>query len=424
MWLSDLQIVLPDHVLEHGSLRIENGLIADIVEGPVANAAVNGAGLIAIPGLIDMHGDMLERDISPRPGAELPFAMALHELDKRLVATGITTAYAAISFAWHTGQSLRSDAKARSIMATIHQMRPTLLADHYVHARFEITNPQAGEILEEMILDGQVQLASIMDHTPGQGQYRDIEGYVKQMFEWRKRMGDPLGGSGSEVTEEEVRYSVMVAQARPKAWDSVYSVAEVAKKHNVILASHDDDTKEKVDLMMEIGIGMSEFPVTKAAAARARERGLHVAMGAPNALQGRSLSGNLSALDAIAERLVDILATDYYPASMLQAAFAIFHRGILPLHEAIKLVSENVADALKLHDRGMLAVGKLADVVLLDNSGSVPRVHGTLRQGQPVYWDKFMWDRSMNARSNTAGVNHAKDHTISSAGAFRISAFA
>jgi alpha-D-ribose 1-methylphosphonate 5-triphosphate diphosphatase len=390
MWLSDFQIVLPDGVLQRGSLRIEHGCIAEIVEGPVGAAAVQGAGLLAIPGLIDMHGDMLERDISPRPGAELPFAMALYELDKRLVATGITTAYAAVSFAWHTGQSLRSDAKARAIMATITELRPNLLADHYVHARFEITNPEAGAILEEMILAGQVHMASIMDHTPGQGQYRDIESYVKQMFEWRKKMGDPLGGNGKELTEEDVRESVIVAQQRPKAWDAVYSVAKVAAKHGVVLASHDDDTVEKVDLMLDVGINLSEFPVSKEAAARARDRGLHVAMGAPNALQGRSLSGNLSAAEAIAEGLVDILATDYYPASMLQATFALAARGILPLHQAVKLVSEHVADALRLHDRGQIAVGKVADLVLLDQKGTIPRVHGTLRHGHPVYWDKFM----------------------------------
>jgi alpha-D-ribose 1-methylphosphonate 5-triphosphate diphosphatase len=113
-------------------------------------------------------------------------------------------------------------------------------------------------------------------------------------------------------------------------------------------------------------------------------------MGAPNALQGRSLSGNLSAAEAIAEGLVDILATDYYPASMLQATFALAARGILPLHQAVKLVSEHVADALRLHDRGQIAVGKVADLVLLDQKGKIPRVHGTLRHGHPVYWDKFM----------------------------------
>ena len=400
MWLSDLQLVLPDGLLPCGSLRIEDGRIADIVEGPVHHAAVYGGGLLAIPGLIDMHGDMLERDISPRPGAELPFAMALHELDKRLVATGITTAYAAISFAWHTGQSLRSDVKARAIMATINNLRPTLLADHYVHARFEITNPQAGAILEEMILAEQVHLASIMDHTPGQGQYRDIEAYIRQMFEWRKKMGDPLGGNGKEITETDVRESVLIAQQRPKAWESVYSVAQVAQKHGVVLASHDDDTAEKVDLMLDIGIHMSEFPVTKEAAGRARYHGLHVAMGAPNALQGRSLSGNLSAVDAIADGLIDILATDYYPASMLQATFTLVARGVLPLYKAIKLVSENVADGLRLYDRGQIAVGKLADIVLLDSSDILPRVHGTLRQGQPVYWDKFMNARGVIRTTN------------------------
>ena len=399
MWLSDLQIVLPDGILQRGSLRVEDGYIAEIIEGPVVGSAkrfaICGSGLVVIPGLIDMHGDMLERDISPRPGAELPFAMALHELDKRLVATGITTAYAAISFAWHTGQSLRSDVKARAIMATINNLRPTLLADHYVHARFEITNPQAGAILEELILDGQVHMASLMDHTPGQGQYRDIESYVKQIFEWRKKMGDPLGGSSQDITEEQVRESVVVAQQRPKAWDSVYSVAKVAQTHGVVLASHDDDTVEKVNLMLDVGIGMSEFPVSKEAAAQARQYGLHVAMGAPNALQGRSLSGNLSAAEAIADGLVDILATDYYPAAMLQAVFALVKRNVLPLHSAIKLVSENVADGLNLHDRGQIAVGKLADLVLVDSRGDLPRVHGTVRQGQPVYWDKFMHARGV-----------------------------
>lgn len=398
MWLSDLQLVLPDGVLDRGSLQIEDGRIAAIVEGPVrtaagARAAVRGAGLLAIPGLIDMHGDMLERDISPRPGAELPTALALNELDKRLVATGITTAYAAISFAWHAGQGLRSDGRARAIMATINTLRPTLLADHRVHARFEITNPQAGSVLEEMILAGQVHMASIMDHTPGQGQYRDIESYVKQMCEWHRTMGDPLGGNGQAITEADVRESVAVARQRPRAWESVSSVARVAREHGVVLASHDDDTVEKVDLMLEIGIDLSEFPVSKEAAGRARERGLHVAMGAPNALQGRSLSGNLSAVDAIADGLVDILVTDYYPAAMLQAALALVVRGVLPLHEAVKLISENVAHALRLHDRGQLATGKLADVVLLDVSGDVPRVHGTLRHGQPVYWDRFMHAR-------------------------------
>jgi alpha-D-ribose 1-methylphosphonate 5-triphosphate diphosphatase len=312
MWISDVQVVLLDGVLENGSLRLEEGRIAEIREGPVAHATLAAPGLLVLPGLVDIHGDMLEREISPRPKAQLPIELALHELDKRLVATGITTAYAAISFAWHKDDSVRSEGRARQIMTTVNEMRPHLLADHYVHARFEITNPAAGLVLEELLNLGHVHLVSIMDHTPGQGQYRDIEGYVKFAIEWRKQMGDALSGGGDTVTEEEIRTNVAIVQQRPKGWDAVRSVSAIARQHGAPLASHDDDTVEKVNLVRSFGVTISEFPVTAEAAQEARRQGIHVAMGAPNALQGRSLSGNLSAAAAIEEGLVDILATDYY----------------------------------------------------------------------------------------------------------------
>jgi alpha-D-ribose 1-methylphosphonate 5-triphosphate diphosphatase len=389
MWISDVRLVLPDGVVKCGALRIEDGYIAEIRTAPITDATLHAPGLTVLPGLVDMHGDMLEREITPRPKANLPIDLALHELDKRLVATGITTAYAAVSFAWHKDDSNRSEEKARRIMETVNALRPELLADHLVHARFEITNPEAGGVLEDLLHRSQVHLVSIMDHTPGQGQYRDIEAYIKFVIEWRKQTGQVLSGDGNESSEAEVRASVIKAQERPKAWEAVYSVAAVAQAHGVPLASHDDDTVEKVALLADLGIVFSEFPVTREAAAEARRRGIHVAMGAPNALQGRSLSGNLSAADAVAEGLVDTLATDYYPAAMLHAAYTLVARGILPLHEAIKLVSQHPADALGLDDRGQLAVGRLADLVFVDER-ALPRVHGVLRHGVPVYWDRFM----------------------------------
>ena len=389
MWLSNLRLVLPDGIIEKGSLRIEDGYIAEIREGALAGATLSAPGLTLLPGLVDLHGDMLEREISPRPKAALPIDLALHELDKRLVATGITTAYAAISFAWHKDDSTRSEDKARQIMSTVNEQRPNLLADHYVHARFEITNPDAGLVLEDLIKLGHVHLISIMDHTPGQGQYRDIEAYIKFAVEWRKRTGDNLTSTGEEVTEETMRAQVAVAQQRPKGWEAVHEVSRIARARGVPLASHDDDTVEKVNLVGDLGVTISEFPVSWEAARHARSRGIHVAMGAPNALQGRSLSGNLSAADAVESGVVDTLATDYYPASMLHAACALAERGVMPLYESIKLVSQNAADALGLHDRGRIAVGRLADVVLADLSG-LPRVHGVLRHGQPIYWDRYM----------------------------------
>lgn len=389
MWVSDLQIVLPDGIITHGAVRLEDGYIAEIRPETVPGATLATPGLTLLPGLIDIHGDMLEREISPRPKAALPIELALHELDKRLVATGITTAYAAISFAWHKDDSTRSEGKARQIMTTVNEQRPHLLADHFVHARFEITNPDAGLVLEELLDRNHVHLISIMDHTPGQGQYRDIEAYIQFALEWRKRTGDNLTATGEEITEDSIRASIAVAQQRPKGWDAVHNVSQIARARGVPLASHDDDTIEKVNLVADLGVTISEFPVSWEAARHARSRGIHVAMGAPNALQGRSLSGNLSAADAIKAGVVDTLATDYYPASMLHAACNFAQRGVMPLHESIKLVSQNPADALGLHDRGRIEIGRRADLVFADLSG-MPRVHGVLRHGQPIYWDRYM----------------------------------
>jgi alpha-D-ribose 1-methylphosphonate 5-triphosphate diphosphatase PhnM len=287
MWLSDLCIILPDCILERGALRIEDGHIAEIREGTVSDAEIRAPGLTVLPGLVDLHGDMLEREISPRPKASLPISLALHELDKRLVATGITTAYAAVS------------------------------------------------------------------------------------------------------TEADIWTSVAVAQQRPKAWEAVHTVAEIARQRQIRIASHDDDTIEKVQFTRALGVTISEFPVSWQAAAEARRHNIHVAMGAPNALQGHSLSGNLSASEAVEAGLVDILATDYYPASMLHAAFELANRGTLELHEAVRLVSQNPADALGLHDRGRIAVGRLADLVFVD-ANALPRVHGVMRRGVAIYWDRFM----------------------------------
>jgi alpha-D-ribose 1-methylphosphonate 5-triphosphate diphosphatase len=382
MWLSDLRLVLPDGIVERGSLRIEDGHIAEIIKGSAPEPALHAPSLTALPGLVDIHGDMLEREITPRPKAEIPIDLALHELDKRLVATGITTAYAAVSFAWHKQDSIRSEERAREIMLTVNRLRPELLADHRVHARFEITNPDAGLVLEDLLLDGQVHLISVMDHTPGQGQYRDIEAYVKFAVEWSKRTGE-------HHTEEEVWQRIEVAQQRPKGWDVVAAISKLAQAHGVALASHDDDTVEKVRFVHDLGVSISEFPVSWEAAQEARRLGMHLAMGAPNAFRGGSLSGNLNAAEAVEAGVVDTLATDYYPASMLHAAFNFAERGVMPLHESIKLVSQNPADSLCLHDRGRLAVGCLADIVLVQ-VGDRPRVRGALRHGIPVYWDRYM----------------------------------
>lgn len=385
MWLSDLKIILSDRVLEHGSIRIDGERIVDVMARPALQPDWDLRGLTVAPGIIDMHGDMIEREIEPRPGVHLPFDMALMELDKRLATNGVTTAYAAISFAeLFDKRELRREECAKEIVSAIETHRDALLVDMRVHARFEVTNRRAPPVLMELIEANQVDLVSVNDHTPGQGQYRDLERYIKTASDWRNVSVD----TATAITHERIA----AMQATPAAWDVVREVTQLSARHRLPIASHDDDTIEKVQFMAELGATVSEFPVTMEAADEAKRHGMHVVMGAPNALRGTSHSGNLSAMDAINAGLVDMLAADYHPASLLQAVYAIAQRGALPLHDAFKLISQNVAEGLGLRERGVIAARHYADLVFIEE-GSRPRVRATMRNGKFVYADALVSQR-------------------------------
>jgi alpha-D-ribose 1-methylphosphonate 5-triphosphate diphosphatase len=385
MWLTDLKIVLPDQVLERGAVNIEDGRITEIVEGDMRGRGLSAIGLTLIPGVIDLHGDMLERDIEPRPNAFFPVDMSLYELDKRLAGAGITTAFAAVGFAWHQSD-LRTQEKAIEIIRVINAKRDHLMVDFRVHARFEITNPETAPILEGLLAEKLVDLVSVMDHTPGQGQYSNLERYVDFMEKW---LGIPR-----ELLEENAKAQMVermqeVAET-PRDWDIAAAVCSLALKYGIPIASHDDDKVDKVNKMHALGVTISEFPVTIEAAQYARRQGMYTIMGAPNAYRGGSNTGNLSAVSAIKAGVVDILATDYYPAAMLQSAFKLAREGVLPLHESVKLIAENPAAAVGLHDRGKIALGLNADLVLVEEASDHPRIRAVLRQGHPIYWDAHM----------------------------------
>lgn len=387
MWLSNVRIVLPDSVLENGSLEVEDGVIKQIIEGPLSDKAIDLEGLTLIPGIIDLHGDMLERDVQPRPNARFPTELGLIELDKRLAGTGITTAYAAVSFAWKQ-DDIRSQDSATEIINTINAMRDKLMVDMRVHARFEVTNPNTAPILADLLEQDKVQLVSIMDHTPGQGQYGDVDRFIDFMHKWMGVDLDSMGEFKDRVVTT-MKSNILANVAKPRDWSIVEDVLRIAHEHEIPVAAHDDDTPEKVREQAALGITISEFPVTSTAAREAREHGMHVIMGAPNAYRGQSTSNNLSAMEAIRAGLVDILATDYYPASMIHTAFKLAREGIMPLHESVKLVSTNAADAIHMADHGRIAEGCVADLVLVD-PGEYPRVRCTIRQGVPIFLDGHM----------------------------------
>ncbi len=388
MILTNLRIVLPDRVIERGTIRLEGDQIAELAEGELPAAGVrvvDATGLTAIPGVIDIHCDMLEREIEPRPGAFFPLDMAVHEIDKRLAAAGVTTAYTALSF-WDNDkpESVRGEEMVLRVVRELNRLRPELLTDLRIHARFEVSTPQVTPLLIELMEAQQIQMVSLMDHTPGQGQYRDIEHYIGFISRWKQ--------IGRAQVEAELHERLERAGDLMERWAIARDVAALAADQGLPIASHDDDTLEKVDLVASLGATIAEFPVTLEAAEEAQRRGMHVAMGAPNALRGLSHSGNLSASEAVSAGLVDMLAADYHPATLIQSAFALVERGVVDLPAAIALISSGPAHSLGITDRGRIAPSLYADLVLVE-AGPRPRIRATIRNGTPIYWDAAMAGR-------------------------------
>lgn len=375
MWLSDAALVLPDRVVPRGALRLEEGRIAEIREAPVAGG-VGAEGHTVFAGFVDMHGDMIEQELEPRAGVDFPMAVALNALDARLAAAGVTTAYASVSFSRGVRDGeRRSFSHTSGVIRALHAARAAARVDHRIHARFDITFDDAVGVLRGLLDDGQVDLVSLMDHTPGQGQYRNLEVHIRN-----KAAHHGI----SETDARQMVSNAIAIRSRPQEvlLSNMRMVARMCRDHGVPLASHDDDTEAKATLMADLGAVIAEFPVTLEAAEVAARRGMMTAMGAPNAMRGESYSGNLSARDAHAAGLLSILATDYHPAAILPAIRALAGDGPDGLAGAARLASTNPARALGLADRGALAPGLSADLVVVD---ARDRVAATLRAGETIY---------------------------------------
>lgn len=383
MWLYDLRLILPDEIIDQGSLRIEDGHIAEILEGIPAQTEqtdLHLPGITAIPGVVDLHSDAAEKMFQPRDASRVSADLGLLQWDSYLLGSGITTAYAA--FSWHGSRH----ELAEMMCAVLDELRPQLLVDHFVHARFEIINPPFKPLLIDLIEQDKVQLISFMDHTPGQGASQDLERLVKR----RTRQWEDI--FGPEYGLEAVEAFLQKQHQITRDWDSVEEIAAMARARNIPMASHDDDNSDKVDRMAKLGITISEFPVSLAAAEQAKSLGMWTAMGAPNAMRGGSHIGNLNAIDGAKAGLVDFLASDYYPAAMLRGAYTLAESGATTLPEAISMITLNPARAVGLGDRGSLAMGKRADIALIAehtiNGVTHPHVCGTLCRGVPVYWNQ------------------------------------
>lgn len=373
--LGNAQLVLPDEVIT-GHVVLRDGKIAEIGAGASALAEVDCEGDFLSPGLVELHTDNLERHITPRPKVHWPHHAAIVAHDAELCGCGITTVFDAIRVG-SIIENKRGDYRryARPMADEILSMRQqgALKISHMLHLRAETCSETLIEELSEFGPEDRVGIVSLMDHTPGQRQFRDIskfEDYVRGK-----------NGLSAEGFGEYVNY-LYELRDRLGARHEEASVA-AARRYGAVLASHDDTTREQVGVSAGHGIRVAEFPTTVEAAQACRDHGIAVIMGAPNLVRGGSHSGNVSALELADLGLLDILSSDYVPAALLLAAVQLGqHWG--DMARGLATVTQAPARAAGLSDRGALESGQRADLIRFAIKGGVPALRSVYVQGNRV----------------------------------------
>jgi len=341
--VENARLVTPETVIEDGHLVVEGDRIASVGPGaaPTDDPALDLAGRIVVPGLIDLHGDDIDRHCAPRPEASVEPETARVTCERENVAAGITTKYHALAFE-DAPEDGRSPERAAAIADVLRGADKTLI-DHRVHARCEIGTERCVESVLDLLDSDPPDMVSLMHHAPGTGQFDD-----RRAFERRYAGENPvLGRRTSDGTLEE----------------RVEQMIEHACATGVPVASHDDDDPAAVERRAELGVDLFEYPVTMAAAARATDLGVLTAMGAPNLLRGGSMWGNLDAPAAIEAGVVDVLCSDYHPHALLGSIFVDTGE---PLTERVARATSAPADIAGLDDRGRLVAGKRADLAVID----------------------------------------------------------
>ena len=356
------------------SLDVSGGVIADVGSAPRRpGLELDASGLAVLPGIVDIHGDAFERQMMSRPGVDFPIDVALVDSDRQAISNGITTVFHATTWSWEPG--LRSAENARRLLESIETLRPRLAADTRFHLRHETYNLDAEAAIGAWLAAGRVDLFAFNDH---------MDSTVASLDKphKRQRMVDRTGLPGAEF-DRLVERMVARADAVPS---SIARLAEIARNADIRMLSHDDDSPAMRRAFRSQGVGIAEFPVNEETAREAAEGGDAIVFGAPNVVRGGSHTGWTKASDMIAKGLCSVLASDYYYPAPLLAAFRLLADGILPFSQAWALISDAPARAAGLSDRGSLAQGFRADIILVDDSVVMrPRVVAVIAAGRLVH---------------------------------------
>ncbi|MDB5564003.1 MAG: Metaldependent hydrolase involved in phosphonate metabolism [Tardiphaga sp.] len=354
------------------SLQIAGGEITSLGSESARGAlGLDASDLLVLPGIVDLHGDAFERQLMPRPGVDFPVDVALADSDRQAIANGITTVFHGTTWSWEPG--LRGAENARGLLDAIETLRPQLAADTRFHLRQETYNLDAEDEITQWLADGRVDLLAFNDHM-------DLVSMKKPQK--RARMVERTGLSG-EAFDHLVESVMSRADEVPA---SIARLAHAARIAGVPTLSHDDESPAMRSDFRALGVAIAEFPINEETAKAAAAAGDFIVFGAPNVVRGGSHTGWTKASDMIAKGLCSILASDYYYPAQLLAAFRLVADGILPLPDAWALISSAPAAAAGLKDRGVLAEGRRADVLLVDDSVAMrPRIVAVIANGRLVH---------------------------------------
>ena len=375
--IGNARVVLADRVIEHGWVAFADGRVAEIGEGSAPAGSDDAGGDLIMPGLIELHTDHLEAHYVPRPKVFWNPLAAVVSYDGQLATSGITTVLDSLRV-WREDGAEEVDGRAGVLAEAISSARDAnlLRADHFLHLRCEIPMPSVVEEAKELIGRPDVRLMSLMDHTPGQRQFRD-EAKLRVYYRGK--------GAGMTDAELDVLFERRFRYQKTYAETNLRAIVALAQAHDIPLASHDDTTDENVTDAIRDRVSVAEFPTTMEAARGLHEAGIGILMGAPNVVRGGSHSGNIAAVDLAREGLLDILSSDYIPSSLLMGAMQLpRHVPAIDLAAAVRTVTKSPAEAVGLHDRGEIAVGKRADVIRVHIARDIPVVREVWREGQRV----------------------------------------
>ncbi|MFN4090337.1 MAG: alpha-D-ribose 1-methylphosphonate 5-triphosphate diphosphatase [Alphaproteobacteria bacterium] len=371
---TNARIVTADAVLD-GTAVVRGGCIAAVETGrAAAPSAMDLEGDYLLPGLVELHTDNLEKHFVPRPGVDWPGPVAAAAHDAQIASAGITTVFDALALGEIYGRSGR----VKHLYGMAEALRwgrgeGHFRAEHRLHLRCEITAADVIGMFESLADDPAVGLVSLMDHTPGQRQFVDVDKY-RVYYQGRWGFSD---GEMERFIEERI------AEQRKYGVAHRAMLAGLCRERGLAVASHDDACPAHVDEAVADGAVIAEFPTTVEAAEAARGAGLSILMGAPNVVLGGSHSGNVSAADLADRGLLDVLSSDYVPTSLMHGIFLLADRG-MDLPVAVGKASLEPARRVDLNDRGEIAEGKRGDLVRVRHTGGGPVVRAVWRGGERV----------------------------------------